>query len=173
MINKMSISFIFIFLIGCIEDNGLMVISPSSYNEALNPQKFISTINEAKKKHNGAEAYHNEASYNYGYQIGSPVWCGIFKTGAEIGQFIYFSLDDITRRVMPGGKKKGKYQPYKYSYENGGIKDSMSDIRYCIKGAQAKKEEQALDALSFYSEKEVNKKFFKGFIVIGAIFILL
>ena len=70
---------------------------------------------------------------------GNPAIAGLFRVLGETGQFVYYSADDITRRIIPGGEKQGMYKPYGFLNENGGLIDSRNDIRNVINGARGMK----------------------------------
>ena len=70
--------------------------------------------------------------------VGNPAIAGLFRVLGETGQFVYYSADDITRRIIPGGEKQGMYQPYGFE-TRGGLKDSRDDINNVINGARGMK----------------------------------
>ena len=71
--------------------------------------------------------------------VGNPVIAGLSRVLGETGQFVYYSADDITRRIIPGGEKQGMYQPYGFSDKvPGGFKDSLQDIKNVIDGANSR-----------------------------------
>jgi len=79
---------------------------------------------------------HEKAAYKYGEYVKNPAIAGLFRGVGEIGQFFYYTGDDLARRLVPGGENKGMYQPYKFSPHNGGIIDSWNDTSNVIDGAR-------------------------------------
>ena len=70
--------------------------------------------------------------------VGNLAIAGLFRVLGETGQFVYYSADDITRRIIPGGESQGMYQPYGFE-TRGGFKDSRDDIMNVVNGAQGMK----------------------------------
>ena len=85
------------------------------------------------------EFSHQKAAYKYGAYVDNPAIAALFRTAGETGQFVYYSADDLTKRILPGGEKQGMYQPYGFSDDApGGFKDSIQDIKNVIDGANSR-----------------------------------
>jgi hypothetical protein len=98
--------------------------------------EIISHIEKNLDKYpNFDEFTHQKAAYKYGAYVDNPAIAALFRTAGEAGQFVYYSADDLTRRIVAGGEKQGMYQPYGLK-SPGGIYDSMRDIENVAKGAQ-------------------------------------
>ena len=90
-------------------------------------------------KPNFDEFSHQKAAYEYGAYVDNPAIAALFRTAGEAGQFVYYSADDLTKRILPGGEKQGMYQPYGFSDDApGGFKDSIQDIKNVIDGANSR-----------------------------------
>jgi len=161
----------------CTHD-GVLNLDPVTFFKGLNPKKIYDINKKAKKEaesknaDNKNEDYHEIAAKEYGKYVGDPGYAGLFKFFGEIFQFVYYTGDDIVRRIVPGGEKKGKYQPYLLDKEKGGLKDSARDIRNAEEGAEkefAKKKRKALDYSHNY---EPEKTALKSLIVIGVLVLL-
>jgi hypothetical protein len=78
---------------------------------------------------------HEDAARNYGAYVGNPIVAGSARAISEfLYQFPKYTIEDALSRLSTG--EPGKYQPYRWSHANGGILDSMQDIRNTMEGAQ-------------------------------------
>jgi len=145
---------IFLFISSC--SNGALDLDVIKFAKTINVKKINEIRKHNLKTSNSEEEYHKKAAQDFGKYVGDPVYGGVSKAVIEIFQFLYYSADDLTRRVVPGGKKKGKYQPYLFKKENGGIKDSIQDIKNVAEGA--KKDKKNLDySMNYKAEKTALK----------------
>jgi hypothetical protein len=102
--------------------------------------EIVIHINDHKDQYPNFDDFaHQKVAYKYGAYVGNPAIAGLFRILGETGQFVYYSADDITRRIIPGGEKQGMYQPYGFLNENGGLIDSRNDINNVINGARGMK----------------------------------
>ncbi|MFT6332815.1 MAG: hypothetical protein ACJAW3_001163, partial [Lentimonas sp.] len=76
---------------------------------------------------------HEESAEKWGNYVGDAEVSGVIRTAGEVGQFFYYTGDDIFNLVSSG--KHGSYQPYKFSDQNGGLIDSRNDVQNVINGA--------------------------------------
>ena len=78
---------------------------------------------------------HEKSAEQYGKYVGDPIVAGTVRAIGEVGQFFYYTGDDLFSLVTTG--KHGDYQPYRVKHENGGLLDSIDDIQNVINGANS------------------------------------
>lgn len=78
---------------------------------------------------------HLWVSYDWGYTVGDPIVVYLSRMVGEISQFIKYSAEDLAVRWLTFNLRKGRYQPYSFSFEKGGIYDSWRDIQTTVRGA--------------------------------------
>ena len=73
---------------------------------------------------------HQQSNIHYQEHVGNGLISGVARAASEIlYQFPVYTADDVIRRIVPGGKKEGDYQPYNLMPDaSGGIIDSFEDI---------------------------------------------
>ena len=88
---------------------------------------------------------HEKAAEEWGKYVENPYIAGAVRFFGEVGQFFYYSVDDLTRLVVTG--KHGNYQPYSFQDKApGGIWDSVTDIQNVMNGARSE--------FKYYTPKE-------------------
>ncbi|MDP6924750.1 MAG: hypothetical protein R2568_01165 [Candidatus Scalindua sp.] len=78
---------------------------------------------------------HERSAFEFGQYVGSPVLAGTARSLIEVGQFFKYTAQDVFSRIAYG--KLGDFQPYKLSYDKGGLLDSIHNIKVSIDGARA------------------------------------
>ncbi len=108
-------------------------VGVSSIGKTFNIKKVWALRHRAFNSSN-LEA-HQRSAFEFGQYSGSPILAGATRSLVEVGQFFAYTAQDVFSRIAHG--IPGEFQPYKFSNLNGGIFDSINDIKISIAGARA------------------------------------
>ena len=99
---------------------------------------------------------HQQSNIHYQETVGNGLISGVARAASEfLYQFPMYTVEDVGKRVVPGGDPKGKYQPYNpMPGARGGILDSFEDIGISS-GAIDRREDYNYDRRKF--EQQLNQ----------------